>query len=142
DQDQPMSASSSFRASGLALLVVISAGCTLGEVTAAEGGDVLVVEGHLKTARERQMVLLHRSLQDGSARPEPGALVTVTGPDGLPVRLVEAPLYQCAAVPNQPEVEESLLVDATCYATTQEDELRVREMETYELEVVSERGER
>ena len=123
----------------LALLLAIS-GCTLGEVTAAEGGDVLVVEGYLQGAlRVPQMVLLHRSLRDGAARAEPGARVTITGPDGVRVQLSEeVALHVCAQIP-EPDLENPIRVEATCYTTSS---LEVEPGETYELEVDTAQRER
>lgn len=126
------------------MLLLMIGGCTLGEVTAAEGGDVLVVEAYLQAAPQvQQVVLLHRSLRDGAARPEPGARVIVTGPDGTAVTLDEAPLRLCASLPES-DPGESFRVEATCYATDFADEvaLEIAPGQTYELEVVSVDGER
>lgn len=126
----------------LALSGMLMCGCNLGEVTAAQGGDVLVVEGHLQAnSRERQYVLLHRSLRDGEVRPEPGAAVTVTGPDGVPVEFEEVASGACAVLPRPGLEEEEVPVRVSCYATGQND-LFVLPGKTYELEVVSRSGER
>jgi hypothetical protein len=124
-----------------ALFITGVAGCTLGEVTAADGGDVLVVEGHLQASLQRQTVLLHRSLSGGAARAEPGAAVTITGPDGTPVAFFAAPLQLCAEAPDQ-DFEETVEVAATCYATESAESLAVQPGRTYDLEVVSAQGER
>lgn len=125
----------------LALLSWAAGGCTLGEVTATEGGDVLVVESHLEAGGARQAVLLHRSLQGELVRGEPGAIVTITGPDGDVIPLGQLPLEFCAGAVS-PELTDSLAVAATCYATDFVDRGRVRPGETYELEVVTRGGER
>lgn len=128
---------------GLAIAGMLASGCNLGEVTAAQGGDVLVVEAQLEAnSRERQYVLLHRSLQNGEVRPEPGATVTVTGPDGVPVEFTELPSGVCAELPRPGLEEEEIPIRVSCYATGLEKELFVLPGETYELEVVSRSGER
>jgi hypothetical protein len=125
----------------LALLSWAAAGCTLGEVTATEGGDVLVVESHLEAGGARQAVLLHRSLQGELVRGEPGAVVTIKGPGGDVARLAQLPLEFCAGSVS-PELTDSLAVAATCYATDFVDRELVHAGETYELEVLTTRGER
>jgi hypothetical protein len=123
----------------LLLLWTIST-CTLGEVTAAEGGDVLVVEAHLQSGGARQALLLHRSLQGNVVRGEPGATVTLTTPSGGTVSYLESPPAFCAgAVP--PEMTDSLTIEATCYATQANDDLLVQPGGAYELDVISARGE-
>lgn len=123
------------------LLLTLLVGCSLGEVTAAEGGDVLVVEAYLQAAQEAQTVLLHRSLQDGQTHAESGAVITISGPDGVAVRLLEAPFEACA-IGRMQETEEPFPLVASCYATASPRELAVRPGSTYELEVVSAAGER
>jgi hypothetical protein len=86
-------------------------------------------------------VVLHRSLQGELVRGEPGATVTLTGPDGDVVPLPQLPLEFCAGSVS-PELTDSLSVAATCYATDFADRERVRAGETYELEVVTRGGER
>lgn len=121
-------------------ILLLLGGCTLGEVTAAEGGDVLVVEAYLQVAQENQTVLLHRSLRNGQMHPAPGATVTITGPEGAPVRLLEAPFEACA-VEGMRDVEDQFPLAATCYTTASPRALSVRSGATYELEVVSAVGE-
>lgn len=123
------------------LMTGMVAGCSLGEVTAAEGEDVLVVEAHLQAARENQYVLLHRSLRGGRMHPEPGATVTIKGPDGIAVTLPQAPDELCA-VRAIPDLEAPFPVAASCYATRSPLDLVVLPGSTYELEVVSAGGER
>jgi hypothetical protein len=129
------------RVLAVSIPLVAHAGCSLGEVTAAEGGDVLVVEGHLQASPQRQTILLHRSLRNGEARGEPNAEVTITGPDGVAVALSEVPQTVCAEDVSS-ELSDSLIVWAACYATSSPDELVVHPGATYQLDVVSERGER
>ena len=125
----------------LALLASSAAGCTLGEVTATEGSDVLVVESHLEAGGGRQVVVLHRGLQGELVRGEPGALVTIRGPRGEVAQLAQLPLEFCAGSVS-PELTDSLAVAATCYATDGLDRDLVRPGDTYELEVRTLRGER
>ena len=123
------------------LLAALLAGCDLGEVTEAEGEDVLVIESHLQAARARQMVLLHRSLQGGRMHDEPGARVTISGPDGVAIPLQEAPFEVCAAALPVSPVEEGYPIHASCYATATEDDLPVLPGATYELDVRTVGGE-
>ncbi len=123
------------------LLLFLSVGCSLGEVTAAEGDDLLVVEAYLQaSAGEEQRILLHRTMQDGITRPEPGALVIVTGPDGS-VRFRETTLRNCALLPNSGPLETES-VEATCYVADVAAGLIVVPGATYELEVTTTSGER
>lgn len=125
----------------LPLLLLVTLSCRIGEVTATEGGDLLVVEGHLQARGQRQAVLLHRSLRGGVVRGEPGALVTITGPEGTSVQLEESPAQLCGD-PASPDLNDALQVEATCYATATADDLPVRPGASYELEIISVRGER
>lgn len=122
-------------------LIAATAGCTLGEVTAAEGDDVLVVEAYLQAGQVRQSALLHRSLRGRVVRGETGAIVTVTTPDGRTVELVESVAETCG-VSAPPEMADSLDVEVTCYSTSTPNGLLVEQGKEYELEVVSARGER
>ena len=125
----------------LLLLAALSAGCDLGEITEAEGEDLLVVESHLQAARATQTVLLHRALRDGRMHAEPGARVTISGPDGVAVPLQESPFERCAVAPRVDPLEDWYTIHATCYSTATEDDLVVLPGATYELEVHTVRGE-
>jgi hypothetical protein len=106
------------RSALLAAALALAAGaCSLQEVTTAPGADVLVVEAVLRTDRQEQYVLLHRTLQGATDPGEPGAAVVIRRVGGDSVRLREAPASACTSVdPIYPQ-EDSLVVRATCYTT-------------------------
>lgn len=123
------------------LLLLLGGGCSLGEVTAADGDDILVVEAYLQASRERQKVLLHRTLQNGLTRPEPGATVTVTDPHGRETRFYETSLENCTLLPNSGPLEPET-IEASCYLTGPGMSPIVTPGATYELEVTTTAGER
>lgn len=99
-----------------ALAATFAAGCELTEVTIAEPGDVVVVEGWVMVTDtlfgEAARVFLHRTLDASSdVRPVPGARVWVELPERNPERVLplgESDPGRC--VINTPEVEAG-----TCY---------------------------
>jgi hypothetical protein len=135
------------RAARLAALgaLLLLGGCELAEVTAADSEDVLVVEAVLSADDRPQHVLLHRSIGGNVVQGEPGAEVTVTGPDDAAYAFTPVALSACARllpaggsdVPDAPE--DSLVAGGSCYEGP--GELAVLPGATYELRVETERGE-
>lgn len=122
----------------LAGLLLASGGCELAEVTSAPGEDVLVVEAVLRTDRERQEVLLHRSIEGQVVRGVPDARVTVTAPDGREIEFRQETLAACAASRGSfGEVE----VEASCYASP-DGALQVVPGAAYDLRVATPDGRR
>jgi hypothetical protein len=123
---------------GVALLA--TAGCTLADVVIPESDDVLVVEGVLRTDRERQAILLHRSVRGGASGPQPGATVVVRTPEGVAVRFEEAG-DGCLAGRDDWDAD-SLEVRVTCYEGGAGRGTWVRPGAAYRLEVTTPAGER
>jgi hypothetical protein len=99
------------------MLALLAGGCSLDGVSIPRGEDTLVVEAVLRTDRQEQLVLLHRSLR-GSVDPgEPGATVTLRRDDGLELALRTAPQGACTFVDPAYTQSDSLQVQATCYTT-------------------------
>lgn len=126
---------------------LLAAGCTLADVVVPESEDVLVVEGVLRTDLPRQAILLHRSVRGGASAEEPGATVVVRRPGALVPLIVlseEPPGGQgCFVVdPLYRGGEDPLEVRGTCYLSPAADGYWVAPGATYELEVVTTRGER
>lgn len=119
------------------LALAALAGCELSEVITPVGDDVLVVEAVLRGGESTQRVVLHRALNGRIVRGEPGASVVVRGPEGRETPLTEFPLQLCADFVF-PERTDSLVVDASCYATR---ELPVEPGGKYELRVETRAGE-
>jgi hypothetical protein len=91
------------------------AGCTLAEVVVPESEDVLVVEAVLRTDRDQQTIMLHRSVRGGGSVAEPRATVAVRGPGGEVIPFLRA--AECA-IRNQATYAASdpgVEVNATCY---------------------------
>lgn len=124
-------------ATALAALGLLG-GCKLTEVTAADAEDVLVVESLLRAGATQQFVLLHRSLVGRTVRGEPGAVVTVLGPDGVAYRFSQAAASACSTGHSGPA--DSLIVEPTCYVAPRR--LSVRPGARYELSVTTAGGER
>lgn len=98
-----------------ALAGVVSAGCTLTEVTLVDAEDVVVAEVYVELVpgapgKDRVSAFLHRTLEGGTGAslPVPGARVIVTRSDGFSLELGETSLETCVV---------SLPVDGTgsCY---------------------------
>ena len=99
---------------GLALLLPL-AGCEISEsVVAAENEDVVVVEAVLRAGAPRQLVLLHRSLKGDERRPVDSALVSIAGPAGETVRLVQISADSRCVSQTGPSIDVPL---ASCYGT-------------------------
>ena len=116
--------------------------CVLADVTTVAGEDVLVVEGVLRAGAERQIILLHRSVQDRIVRGEPDATVIVRTPEGREIRFEEqssndSPVNLVECVSPVPEVT----FDASCYASPDSVGSFVEAGKSYELEVRTRAGE-
>lgn len=112
----------------------------LADVATAPGEDRLVVNAVLRAGAPRQFILLHRSVQGGTSPGEPGATVTVRGPAGE-VRFTEEQLDgfpATSACGFDAESEQT----GTCYTSPASAGAWVEPGWSYELEVVTRRGER
>lgn len=123
----------------LAAAALALGGCELSEVTTTGGADLLVVESVLRAGAERQVVLLHRTLDGRTVAGEPGARVAIRGPAGE-VELREQPLGICTEEVF-PDRTDTLEIAASCYAAPADAGLEVRPGATYELRVETTRGE-
>lgn len=131
------------RLAALLLAATLAAGCELTEVTTAEPVDVLVVESVLRTDRDVQRVLLHRTLQGRTVPGARGATVRVRGDDGRVVPFAEAPLEGCVTLdPRLLRGDDSLRVRATCYESSRSQGPWVQPGMAYELSVETREGER
>jgi hypothetical protein len=130
------------RRGGLASLVTLAlfTGCELAEVAAPASSDVLIVEAVLRVGATRQRVLLHRSIDSGIIRGEPGANVSVTGPNGT-LDFVETDLEYCVVGDSSSWDIGDVEVEASCYLSPEEAGRFVQSGETYELRIETVRGE-
>ncbi|HEX7242006.1 MAG TPA: hypothetical protein VF263_17110 [Longimicrobiaceae bacterium] len=120
---------------------LFAAGCELAEVTTPEGADVLVAESVLRTDRDPQRLLLHRTLQGRTVAGETGARVVVRAADGRSFTFQQVPQGVCLELDAQSlRGDDSLRVEATCYASVSP--RWVAPGQEYELEVVTRGGER
>lgn len=120
-----------------AALPLLPSACQLAEVTTAPAEDILVAEAILQAGRFRQVLVLHHSVDGKLVRGERGASVWVTTPSGAQLHFNESALSTCADRLGS-IAEDSLTVDATCYATPAP--VRIDPGSTYELHVVTENG--
>jgi hypothetical protein len=101
-----------------ALAAALLAGaCSLDEVSIPTGDDTLVVEAVLRTDRQEQLVLLHRSLRGNVDPGEDSAIVRLRRDDGLELQLNTAPEGACTFVDPAYVASDSLDVQVTCYTT-------------------------
>lgn len=121
----------------------LASGCTLTEVTTAPGEDVLVVEGVLRSDRDVQEILLHRTLQGRVVYGAPGAQVAVQQENGARQVFREVAVETCTSVGKRfRSGEDSLDVRATCYVSPASAGRWVVPGGRYTLDVVTPRGER
>lgn len=113
-------------------------GCALADVTIPAGEDVLVVEAVLRTDRDPQTLLLHRTLVTGRVDGEADARVTVRGARSGVVTFLQGPPDACY---RQAFAGPDLPVFAACYVASAP-EGWVRPGETYDLTIETRRGER
>ena len=116
-------------------------GCVLTDVTTVPGEDVLVVESVLRVGAERQILLLHRSVQDQIVRGESGATVIVRTAEGREIRFTERrpggyPEETICGAPFSPPEQA-----ASCYVSPRSAGEWVEGGETYELEIRTRGGE-
>ncbi len=117
------------------------AGCTIADVTVAPGEDRLVVEAVLRTDARSQVILLHRSVQDGVAQGERGAEVVVTRGDGVAVVFQES-VAQCYGIdPVYFVADDPVDFRGTCYVSPPKAGLWVQPGATYDLSVRTAGGE-
>ena len=109
-------------------------GCELAEVATEPGRDIVVVEAILRADVDHQIIVIHRSVEDGEVRGEPDAEVKVFGPLGEEYTFVETSLGVCADGLS-PEATDSLEVRASCYINPVRAGLQVVRGTTYELSV-------
>lgn len=106
--------------------------CELAEVTTVAGEDILVVEAVLRTDRDAQILLLHRSISGGVVQGEPTARVVVRTPRGGEVVFrLESPGI-CAD--RYSRIEE-LEIQPSCYLSDPEYGGWVAPGETYQLHI-------
>ena len=115
--------------------------CVLADVTTVAGEDVLVVESVLRVGAERQIILLHRSVQDQIVRGESGATVIVRTAEGQEIQFVERrpggyPEETICGAPFSPPEQA-----ASCYVSPRSAGEWVEGGETYELEIRTRAGE-
>jgi hypothetical protein len=120
---------------GLLAVLVTLTGCTLADVTTPEGRDILIVEGVLRSGRNTQSVLLHRSLTGSVVSGEPGAHVVIRTSQGEEFVLTEGPAVSCTDNLSLLQ-DEMLVVEATCYTTI----FDARPGQTYELRITTTDG--
>lgn len=96
-------------------LAMVTAGCELTEVAAPASQDILVIDAVLRSGPGQQAILLHRSVDDGVVRGEPGASVVVTRADGSErIEFVEAPTQACLVQGIGGQLN-GLDLEASCY---------------------------
>lgn len=122
-------------------LLLLASGCELAEVGAPDSEDVLLVEAVMRVGEPRQRILLHRSLQGGVVRGEPGASVTVTALNGPAVRFLEADLSECLLEVTDSIILADATIEASCYLSPREAGYFVAPGASYELRIETRRGE-
>lgn len=99
------------------LLAALLAGCTLTEVGIPEGEDVAVVEAILNAGQPTQRLLLHRSLENGSARPLLADSILLRAPGGRVLRYtLDAENTRPAGSNCVTEADEATTGGVSCYA--------------------------
>lgn len=132
-----------WRASLTVLLALAASACELTETTTARGADLPVVEAVLRAEDAEQRLLLHRTLEGRTVRGEAGAQVRVRAGRGREVAFQQVPSTGCYTLDRKfRRGEDSLRVEATCYASAPGAGAWVVPGEEYELAVVTRRGER
>ena len=127
--------------SALLLVALTAGGCELAEVAAPESEDILTVEALLRVGQPRQRVLLHRSVEGRLIRGEPGAEVTVAGPNGLAVSFQAAQLSECLLEVTDSIYVEETAIEASCYISPQGAGFFVQPGNRYDLRIETQRGE-
>ncbi|HEX8696020.1 MAG TPA: DUF4249 family protein [Longimicrobium sp.] len=117
-----------------AALLAAAAACELTEVTTEPAEDVLVVEAVLRTDREDQYVLLHRSLQGIVAGEARGARVEVTEQNNVRHFFGEAG-ESCYRIDRRYLESDSVDFRGTCYREDFTGARAVRPGRTYDLRV-------
>lgn len=133
---------SRFALGAAAALAAVLPACELTEVAAPASEDVLVVEAVMRAGATSQFVILHRTVEGRVVRGEPGASVEVTDRAGQSIRYSEAPIERCILGPAESWGIEGLELRASCYVTDPADGFVVEPGMTYQLQVVTTKGER
>ena len=121
------------------LAFALAAGaCELAEVTTVPGEDVLVVEAVLRTDRDPQQVLLHRTLDGRTVEPVEGATVTITNDRGEARQLVQG--GDCFRIDRRYFETDSIAFAGTCYSAQPFDDRWVLPGRTYDLRVQTSDG--
>lgn len=125
---------------GCAAAAALLAGCTIADVTVPPSEDRLVIEAVLRTDREQQIILLHRSVQGNASGEASDAEVVVTTELGQ--RVVFSPnAGRCFEMDPVYLQYDSLRVHASCYVSAPEDGNWVVPGQTYDLTVRTPQGE-
>jgi hypothetical protein len=121
------------------LPIALAAGaCELAEVTTVPGEDVVVVEAVLRTDRDPQQVLLHRTLDGRSVGPVDAASVTVTDGRGVVHQFLRG--GDCFRIDRRYFEADSIAFEGTCYSSARGVRW-VRPGETYDLRIETGDGE-
>lgn len=121
------------------LALSVLAGCELAEVAAPASDDVLVVDAVLRGGPGRQVILLHRSIEERVIRGESGATVTVSRADGSEtIAFQEAPSPKDCFVAGSVDDLNGLDLEASCYISPW---VEIEPGATYDLRVETAGGE-
>ena len=125
-----------------AAALLLASACTIADVSIPASEDRLVVEAVLRTDARMQLILLHRSVQNGAAAGEPGAEVVVTRGDGLRVTFRERADIACYSMAaDYIGSDDAIRVQGSCYSSPNSAGRWVLPGQTYELSVRTARGE-
>lgn len=125
----------------LALLPAALGGCTLADVVVPAGEDRVVVEALLRTGADRQNVLLHRTVEEGTVRGVPGARVVVRDEATAAEVVFEPAGDECYSTDDGYAGEGALRVGATCYRSPAAAGRFVRAGRSYALRIELPAGE-
>ncbi len=129
----------------LGAATLAAAGCELTAVTTADSRDLLVVEAVLRSDRQVQEVLLHRTLRGSVIPGEADALVRVRTEEGREIPFRPTAAENCLSGDTRLlRGDDTLTVQANCYRSAGESDEPgwVVPGRSYELLVETTRGER
>ena len=111
----------------------VLAACELEEAVITRADDVVIAAMYLRTDRQVQTALLHRTRQAGdSTRPVPGARIEVTSQAGAVLQLHAAPDSVCVLA----QTDTRDIVIGTCYASDPQVRYDIVPGERYALRIV------
>lgn len=116
----------------LVLLVIACAACELEDVELADSRDIVIAEMYLRTDRQTQLAILHRTrASSDSTAPVPGARIEVTAASGAVMRFVPAPDSACVTT-----IQQNRITGASCYMSDPAQRFDVHPGERYSARIL------